>query len=78
MTALRCESPHCATPFAAVSAGYLVLRGRHHGEHHELALPLAQLLEATVDAAALPVVAAALLSRLAQPPGVVLESAQTI
>lgn len=75
MTALRCDSPHCSTPLAAISAGHLVLRARHHGEHHELAVPLAHLLEAAVSEDALPIVAAALLARLAQAPGMVLESA---
>ncbi len=87
MTALRCEATlpargslptaPCLLPVAMISAGHLVLRARHHGENHEIAVPLAQLLEATVTEASLPVVAAALLARLAQGPVMVLESALT-
>ena len=76
MTVLRCTGLRCSTTLAEVSAGHLVIRARHHGEHHAMAWPLAAFVEAAVDEASLPVVAAALLARIAQAPVSVLESAR--
>lgn len=44
--AVECSNPNCRTPVAAIMGNSLVIKSRHHGEHHVTVINLIALASA--------------------------------
>jgi hypothetical protein len=44
-TTLLCSQARCRTPVLTVDGDDLVVRARHHGEHHENRIAIVEILE---------------------------------
>lgn len=54
-TALLCRQPRCRTPVLSVDGDGLVVKARHHGEHHENHIGIVEIVETMLRSGCLPV-----------------------
>jgi hypothetical protein len=47
-TTLLCSQPRCRTPVLMVDGDSLVVKARHHGEHHENRICIAEIVESAL------------------------------
>jgi len=48
-TTLLCNQPRCRTPVLMMDGDSLVLRARHHGEHHENRISIVEILRTALQ-----------------------------
>ena len=53
-TALLCRDARCRTPVLTVEGGNVILKSRHHGEHHENRIGIVEIVETMVRNGCLP------------------------
>lgn len=52
-TTLLCSQPRCRTPVLTMDGDSLVLRARHHGEHHENRIGIVEIVETMLQSGSL-------------------------